>query len=235
LAERIAVDELQLHRIPDSMPASDAALVQVLGTCVHAQSRIRVLPPDAAVVIGLGVAGLLHLQLLRARGIRRLVGIGRSSWKRDLALELGATAVATPDQAADVVRDVAGVDGPTLVVEAVGTVPTLTQAIELVSSGGTVLVYGTVTARHGAEVPFYQLYYKELTVLNPRAALPRDYDRAIALAVSGEVELGRLWTRSYALEEAQSAFDGLLDSSPSDALKVTFDIGAGRAAPESPR
>jgi L-iditol 2-dehydrogenase len=230
LVERIAIDELQLHRIPDSMSAAIAALVQVLGTCVHAQAGIRVVPPDAAVVIGLGVAGLLHLQLLRARGIRRLVGIGRSSWKRELALELGATAVASPDEAIDVVREVAGVGGPALVVEAVGTVPTLAQAIDLVGSGGTILVFGTVTGGHDAELPYYQLYYKELTVLNPRAALPRDYDRAIDLAVSGDVELGRLWTGSYPLDDAQAAFEGLLDGSASDALKVTIEVGAGHEA-----
>jgi L-iditol 2-dehydrogenase len=230
LAERIAVDELQLHRIPETMPASTAALLQVLGTCVHAQAEIRVLPPDAAVVIGLGVAGLLHLQLLRARGIRRLIGIGRSSWKRDLAIELGATAVASPDEAVDVVRDVAGVDGPELVVEAVGTVPTLAQAIDLVGSGGTVVVFGTVTGRQGAEIPFYQLYFKELTVLNPRAALPRDYDRAIDLALSGDMDLGRLWTGSFPLEDAQAAFDSLLDGTGSDSMKVTFDVGASSGA-----
>jgi 2-desacetyl-2-hydroxyethyl bacteriochlorophyllide A dehydrogenase len=230
-ADRIAVDELQLHPIPDALPPSTAALVQVLGTCVHAQAGIRILPPDTAVVIGLGVAGLLHLQLLRARGIRRVVGIGRSEWKRQLALEFGATAVATPDQAVDVVREVAGSDGPTVVIEAVGTVPTLAQAIEMVGAGGTVLVFGTVTASDGGSLPYYQLYYKELTILNPRAALPRDYDRAIALALAGEVSLDRLWTRSYPLEEAQSAFDRLLrDGGGTDSLKVTFELGVGVAA-----
>jgi L-iditol 2-dehydrogenase len=223
LAERMAVDELQLHPIPESMSTATAAIVQVLGTCVHAQAGIRITPPDSAVVVGLGVAGLLHLQLLRAGGIKRLVGIGRSEWKRDLAMELGAMAVATPDEAVDVVRDVAGPEGPPLVVEAVGTVPTLAQSIELAGAGGTVLVFGTVTAS-SAELPFYQLYYKELTLLNPRAALPRDYDRAIALAVSGAVTLDRLWTRSYLLEDAQAAFDGLIEHDRADALKVTFDI-----------
>ncbi len=223
-AERIAVDELQLHPIPDDMTPATAALVQVLGTCVHAQAEIRIVAPDTAVVVGLGVAGLLHIQLLRARGIRRVIGIGRSNWKRQLALEMGAVAVATPDEAASLVREIAGTDGPALVVEAVGTVPTLAQAIELVAPGGTVLVFGTVTASTGADLPFYQLYFKELTILNPRAALPRDYDRAIGLALAGEVQLDRLWTRSFPLEDAQAAFDGILDKGGSDALKVTVDI-----------
>jgi 2-desacetyl-2-hydroxyethyl bacteriochlorophyllide A dehydrogenase len=221
-AERIVVDELQLHPIPDEMSDATAALIQVLGTCVHAQSGIEILAPDAAVVIGLGVAGLLHVQLLRARGVSRVVGIGRSERKRQLALELGAAAVATPDEAAAVVRDVIGPDGAALAIEAVGTVPTLAQAIRLATIGGTVLVFGTITSGDAADLPFYQLYHKELTILNPRAALPRDYDRAVALALAGDVQLDRLWTRSYPLGAAQAAFDDL--ASGSDALKITLDV-----------
>jgi 2-desacetyl-2-hydroxyethyl bacteriochlorophyllide A dehydrogenase len=221
-AERIAVDELQLHPIPDDMSLQTTALIQVLGTCVHAQAGIRITPPDSAVVVGLGVAGLLHVQLLLARGIRRVIGIGRSAWKRDLALELGAAAVANPEDAAEVVRHLAGAEGPPLVVEAVGTVSTLAQAIRLVAVGGTVLVFGTVTSGRGDDLPLYQLYYKELTILNPRAALPRDYERAIALARSGEISLDRLWTRSYPLQDVQAAFDDL--TSRSDALKLTVDV-----------
>ena len=102
-AELVAVDEALLHPIPDSVAPDAAALLQVLSTCVHAQSRLSPSPEDSAVVIGLGVTGLLHVQLLRARGLRTLIGVTRSEWKRDLARRLGASATATPDEAADAV------------------------------------------------------------------------------------------------------------------------------------
>jgi len=93
-AEFAAVDESCLHEIPDSVSADEAALLQVLSTCVHAQS---VLPGpagpagDSAVVIGLGVAGLLHIQLLRARGVSPVIAVTGSAWKRELALRSGAS------------------------------------------------------------------------------------------------------------------------------------------------
>jgi threonine dehydrogenase-like Zn-dependent dehydrogenase len=221
-ADRIAVDELLLHPLPESIEPAAAALVQVLGTCVHAQAGITIRPPDVAVVVGLGVAGLLHIQLLRARGIRRIVGIGRSAWKRDLAVELGAAAAGTPEEARELIDDLSEGGGASLVVEAVGTVATLAQSIRLVGPAGTVLVFGTVTASRAEELPFYDLYYKEVTILNPRAALPRDYDRAIALAHRREVTLAPLWTRSYPLEQAAAAFEDL--ASDSRSLKITLDV-----------
>ena len=39
-AELVAVDEACLHPLPDGLPAADAGLLQVLSTCVHAQSGL---------------------------------------------------------------------------------------------------------------------------------------------------------------------------------------------------
>jgi L-iditol 2-dehydrogenase len=73
-AEFVAVDETRLHPLPASVPEAEAALLQVLSTCVHAQSLVPASLADRAVVIGLGVTGLLNVQLLRARGSRRSSG-----------------------------------------------------------------------------------------------------------------------------------------------------------------
>jgi L-iditol 2-dehydrogenase len=218
-AELVAVDELQLHQVPTAIGDDAAALLQVLGTCLHAQTMLDAFPGQSAVVVGLGVTGLLHVQLLRARGVDTVVGVTRSAAKRELATRLGATAVAAPEQAADVVGEVTGGRGPDLVVEAAGTGATLAQAIELAGTGATVLVFGIVTA--AGRLPTYQLYYKELTVLHPRAARPRDYARAIQLAGAGALRLEPLLTATFPLEEAVSALDACRDPSQ---LKVALDV-----------
>src|SRR5215471_11802379 len=77
-AEFVAVDENRLHPVPASVPEAEAALLQVLSTCVHAQSLVPTWLADRAAVIGLGVTGLLNVQLLRAQGVTTIVGITRS-------------------------------------------------------------------------------------------------------------------------------------------------------------
>jgi L-iditol 2-dehydrogenase len=216
------VDEGQLHRVPDSISSAEAALIQVLGTCVHAQGELPETEPGVAVVVGLGVAGLLHLQLLRAAG-RQVVGVARSAEKRAIAMELGATAVCSPGEAEMVVGKITDHDGAALVVEAVGKVGTLAQAVRLAFPGGTILVFGTITESTVSEpFPWYDLYFKELTIVNPRAALGRDYDRAIALATDGSLKLEPLWSESFPLADASAAFEAL--GPGSTRLKVTIDI-----------
>jgi len=178
-----------------------------------------VFPGQVAAVIGLGVAGQLMVQLLRARGVT-VVGITRSEWKRDLAAQHGASAVAAPDEAQSVLAELTNGRGPDLVVEAVGYEKTLAQAIELVGIGGEVLVFGTLTG--GTEgLPYYQLYYKELNIYNPRAALPADYALGIDLAAKGLLTLEPIVTHQVGLEEAAKAFELVHDPS---SLKVLMSV-----------
>ena len=204
-AEAIGVEERFLHAVPDQVTSDEAGLLQVLGTVVHSQQTVAVSPETVAVVVGLGVSGMLHVQLLSERGVGCVIGVTRSPWKLELAKSLGADLVATPDEAADIVAQASNGRGADLVIESVGTEATVIQSIDLAGSGGDVIVYGTVTDE-GTAMPYYQLYFKELTLHNPRAARPRDYDEAIRLAAAGRIQLAPLVTARYPLEEAGAAF-----------------------------
>lgn len=217
--EQIEIDEDFLHVIPQSVSRDAATLLQVLGTVVHAQRSVSVFPNETAVVVGLGVTGLLHLQMLAARGVT-VIGVTRSQWKLDLATDLGASYTATPDMAADLVSQVTDGRGADLVVESVGTERTLAQSIELAGHGANIVVYGTVTG--GKEgLPYYQLYFKELTLHNPRAAGPGDNDIGISLAAAGTLQLEPLVTARFPLEDAAKAFEAVGGQN----LKVALDIG----------
>jgi L-iditol 2-dehydrogenase len=214
-AEFVAVDEGCLHPLPDGVAGT--GLLQVLSTCVHAQSGLPEL--DSAVVVGLGVAGLLHLQLLALRGTGTLIGISRSAAKRELALTLGATVVAAPEAADGLVADATGGRGAGLAVECAGTPETLALAMRLAGPGGTVLAFGIIPAV--AALPTYEWYVKELTIRSPRAARPRDCDTAVALAASGRLALAPLVTARFPLADAARA---LAACAAPGQLKVLLEV-----------
>lgn len=221
-AEFVAIGEEFLHVVPAGMARDAEAVLQVLGTVVHAQRTVDPFPDATAVVIGLGVSGLLHLQLLAARGVQ-VIGITRSGWKRELAEQLGAAATAPPDEAEDLVGDLTEGKGADVVIESVGSEATLTQAIELAGHAADIVLFGTLTGGT-AGLPYYQLYFKELTIHNPRAAGPGDYDTGIALMSEGRLELAPLVTARYPLHDAEPAFAAI---GPKN-LKVVFDVASDR-------
>jgi len=218
--EYVVVPFNRLVAVPSSVSKKASGVLQVLGTCVHAVKTLHPFPGQVAAVIGLGVAGQLITQLLRLRGLT-VVGITRSEWKRELATGSGTHVVAAPDDAAGVLFHVTEGRGPDVVVEAVGTEATLAQAIELAGTGGEVLVYGTITGGETG-LPYYQLYHKELTLHNPRAAVVGDYADGVDLAASGALTLEPIVTHELGLEEAEKAFELVHDPS---SLKVLMSVG----------
>ena len=209
----------RLVTVPAHIGDRDAGLLQVLGTCVHAVKTLTTFPGQVAAVIGLGVAGQLVSQLLTLQGVS-VVGITRSEWKRELAERTGAVSTAAPDEAASVLADLTGGLGPALVVEAVGTEATLAQSITLAATGADILVFGTLTGG-GEGLPYYQLYHKELTLHNPRAALIGDYSDGVALAADGRLHLDPLVSHVLGLDEAERAFELVRDPG---SLKILMTV-----------
>jgi len=218
-AEYVAVAEPLLHPLPDGLTADEEALVQVLSTCVHAQSGVPLAPDSSAVVIGLGVSGLLHLQLLRARGVRTIVGVTRAAWKRDLALACGASAVVRPDDAAAAVAAATGGRGADLAIESAGTSATLAQAMRLAGPGATVIMFGAVPRGDG--LPAYEAYLKELTIRCPRASQQRDFDTAIRLCADRRLDIAPLVTGRFPLQKVTEA---LAASEHPEHLKIVLDV-----------
>jgi threonine dehydrogenase-like Zn-dependent dehydrogenase len=122
------------------------------------------------------------------------------------------------------IREVTSGRGPDVVIECVGQVETLARAIRWARIGGHVMLFGTITADGGA-LPFYQLYYREITWTNPRAAKPEDFPASIALVSRGAVSLDPLVTHTLPLERAA---DAIAVTTRRSSLKVILDHHGGR-------
>ena len=75
-----------------------------------------------------------------------------------------------------------------MVIETTGVVQQLAAGINMTRSGGRVLMFGIITAKEGA-LPFYDLYFKEISLINARVAKSEDYPGAIGLVQRGLVRL----------------------------------------------
>jgi L-iditol 2-dehydrogenase len=224
----VAVPAANLYRLPPEISDTTGPLLQVLTTCIHAQRQTTLFPGESVLVMGLGVSGLLHLQLAKARGASPLIGVTRTPSKRALAERLGADLTIDPadPKALEAVLEHTSGRGVDVAIEAVGRGSTLATAIELTRIGGRLTLFGTIT-EPAPSIPYYQLYYKELMISNPRAAKPEDFPAAIEIVSSGRVELEPLVTEVFPLSRASEA---VAATGSGGSLKVILDHrGAERA------
>lgn len=220
-AEYLQVPATQVHRLPDSIDDQTAPMIQVLTTCLHAQRQVEIFPADTVVVLGLGVTGQLHVQLAKARGAR-VIGITRSAEKRAMAEKLGADlTIAGGDDAIAKVRDATEGRGADLTIETTGVMKQLADSIHMTRFGGKVLLFGIYTVKEGA-LPFYDIYFKEISLISARVAKPEDYTACIDLVERGQVRLGPLVSDVMPLGELKAAI-GLLSSDSGQRMKIILE------------
>ena len=99
-----------IYRIPDSLSDVEAALAEPLACVVNGQRKNGFVLGDVVLVIGAGPIGLMHLQLARLQGARKVLVSEPSAPRRALAGELGATRTIDPTTT-DLIDGGAGGDG----------------------------------------------------------------------------------------------------------------------------
>ncbi|MBA3907718.1 MAG: zinc-binding dehydrogenase [Pseudonocardiales bacterium] len=95
-AEQVVVEESLMLPVPNGLSREMAALTEPMAIGWHAVRRSAVKKGDVAIVIGCGPVGLAVVSMLKARGVRTVVGSDPSPGRRTLARACGADVVVDP-------------------------------------------------------------------------------------------------------------------------------------------
>jgi len=200
-------------RVRDDAPFEVAALVgcAVMTGYGAAVNRARVEPGSVVAIFGAGGVGLSAVMGARLAGAEAVVAIDPVEFKRQTALELGATHALDPasDDVVSALRDLTEGRGADAALDTAGVPGIVAQAYASVRRGGTVVAVGLPAEGLTADLPASDLPREEKIVTgsfygscNPQVDMPRVLD----LYMEGKLPLDRLVTRTYALEQINEAF-----------------------------
>jgi threonine dehydrogenase-like Zn-dependent dehydrogenase len=207
-AELMVLNELLALDVPAGLPPDIAALTEPLAVGVHAVAKSRILPGEAAIVLGLGPVGLACVAELKRLGIGPVVGADFSPRRRGLAEHLGCDIVVDPAERPAIVawRDVDGVK-PLVVFEAVGVPGMIDAAMRMAPRDARILVVG-VCMQPDVVNPLVGIG-RELTVQFALAYEPEEFAQALRSIAEGEVDLQPLITGRVDIDGIPQAFDDL--------------------------
>jgi L-iditol 2-dehydrogenase len=220
-AEYVAVPQHILVRLPDAVSFRHAATIEPLAIAYHAAHRARIAPDDTAVVMGVGVIGLLAVQMLRAEGCGPIIAVDLDQGRLDLALRLGADEAVRADLAdvpAHVMQKTGG-RGADLALEAVGIALTVQAAVACVRKGGQVTLVGNLAPR--VEFPLQAIVTRELT-LRGSCASCGEYPTCLEMLADGVVQVEPLLSATAPLAEGATWFQRLHHREPG-LLKVILE------------
>ena len=208
-ARYVVVPERNVHRLPDGLSFTEAALTEPLACVVHGALELpKVTAGDVAVVAGPGAIGLLTLQVARAAGAAVVV-LGTSADRRrlDLARELGAVAaidIETEDPA-PIIQELTGGWGADIVYECSGAGPAALSLLTHARRGGQYAQIGLFGRPVAWDLD--QVCMKELRVTGSNASVPSAWRTALRLLGEGSVRTAPLISDVYSLARWEDAFD----------------------------
>ena len=132
------------RRVDPDIPADEAALLCTWREVYGGIGDCGLKPRDRVLIFGAGPVGLSFVAFCKLLGFSWIGLVDPLPHKRERALRLGADAVFSPDELASETGRLAGTLDA--VVDAVGHERIINAALPLVRLGGTVGVYGVVSA-----------------------------------------------------------------------------------------
>ncbi len=218
-AEYVAVPSRIVYRLPDGLSFAEAAMLEAAAVAVHAVSLAQSFPESTALVVGVGMIGLLAAQALRAAGCSRVFVADVDGSRLKLAQDLGATAVLSAEtDIAKQVLQLTGGAGTDVVVEAVGRTETVTASVESVRRGGTVVLVGNISRE--VSIPLQKVVTRQIR-LQGSCASAGEYPRAMELLASGAIQVKPLITAIAPLADGPQWFARLHAREP-NLMKVVL-------------
>jgi threonine 3-dehydrogenase len=162
-AELVALPMTNIWKHWDGIDEEVEAIFDPLGNAVHTALAFDVLGEDV-LVTGAGPIGCMAVAVVRHAGARHVVVAEPNPYRRELALQLGATRAYDPREVelVDVQRDLGMKEGFDVALEMSGTEAALESAIANMAHGGRIAVLGIPTRK--PEVDLEAIVFNMLTV-----------------------------------------------------------------------
>lgn len=172
-AEYVRVPRNLVAKVPDEVPLKHACFATVGSIAMHGLRRANPSPGETFIIYGLGLLGLLGLQIARAWGLK-VIGIDIKPERIELAKKLGAHLALTPQEAGEAVlgfTDNFGADASVIYASTTSSEP-VNLSMDLLRQKGRVIVVGDV----GMNISREKMYRKEIDLFMSTSYGPGRYD-----------------------------------------------------------
>jgi S-(hydroxymethyl)glutathione dehydrogenase/alcohol dehydrogenase len=214
-AEYVVVPQSGAVPVRDDMPLDKACLVgcSVMTGVGSVINTAKVVPGSSVMVIGCGGVGLNVIQGAVLAGAGRIIAVDVLENKLAYAQQFGATDIIDASHGDTVarVRDLTdgGVD---YAFEAIGNSRTILQAYESTRPGGVTTVVGMAPEDDEVSINALSLPRTEKVIMGSWYGSARpwvDLPKMVDLYLSGKIQVDSLISRTYPLDEINTAYDAL--------------------------
>lgn len=208
LSEYLILEDYQVYR---ATPEADFAAL-ALSEPVACVLRSVTAPPlefgDTVLVQGVGIMGLLHVLLLKQRGVRVVVSDPNPA-RRQVAARYGTTLTVDPlaDDFATQMRALTHGRGFNAIFFTAGGGPAIEQALPLLAKRGWLCLYGSVHPKGTVPVDPNVIHYNEQVITGSFSHTKKSFMEAVTLLSHGLLDTTPFISERVPFPEVTYAFE----------------------------
>jgi threonine dehydrogenase-like Zn-dependent dehydrogenase len=210
LAERYVLPEGRAIPLDTRVSEEEAMMAQPLGTVIYALRKLPNLIGKNVAIVGQGPIGQLYTTCIKNLGAKQVIAIDQNKDRLALSKEMGATCtIDTSTQ--DVISEILNLtdqQGCDIVIEAIGhDEVALNLCIDLSKKFGIILFFGVPSDRVD-DIRLFDLLKKNIqiiTSIDPDFSI--DFPLAMQWIGEGRIDVSKILTHRYPLENIQQAFE----------------------------
>ena len=228
-AEYIRLPAINVDRgvflLPDEVSFEEATFVEPVACVLRGQRRAGLKAGCTVLVIGSGIAGLLHVHLARALGAGMVVATDVLDYRLSAARQFGAhSAIHASEDVPAYLREMNRGRLADSVIVCTGARSAIIQALNSVERAGTVLFFAPSEPGETFPVSLNDLFWRnDITLTTSYAGSPADYATALELIRSGNLRVREMITHRLGLAEIGLGFHMVTHPQEHKSIKVIIE------------
>ena len=214
--------QLGIYKLPDNMSFEEGTFIEPLACVVRGQRLANIQKNDTVLIIGSGVSGILHAQLAKFKGAKKVVVVDINQYRMKLAVQFGADYAFDVDETLP--SKIKAVNDGYLadkVIVCTGVSSAVTLAVGCVERGGTVLFFAVPDPTVKIPLPINQFWRNETNIQTSYGAAPNDIEEAIKILTTKKLNVADMITHRLPLRETQEGYQ--LMTTIGESLKVILE------------
>lgn len=214
--------ESGVYKLPPDMSYEEGTFIEPVACVIRGQRLAAVKKDDTLLIIGSGVSGILHAQLAKLKGLKRVVVADINTYRLKLAEKFGADCtINAKENLPQKLKEANNGRLADQVMVCTGAVQAASTALECVDKGGTVLFFAVPEPTVKVPVPINQFWRNEITIKTSYGAAPKDLAESLIILSTKKLNVKDMITHTLSLRQAAEGFRLMAEAGAS--LKVILE------------
>jgi L-iditol 2-dehydrogenase len=214
--------QLGIYKLPDALTFEEGTFIEPLACVARGQRLVNIQKDDTVLIIGSGISGILHVQLAKFKGAKKVIVADINSYRMSIAVKFGADYAFNSDDSLP--QKIKALNEGRLadrVIVCTGATSAVTLSTACIEKGGTILFFAVPEPSVKIPLPLNQFWRNEITIQTSYGAAPNDLEEALAVLATKKLDVKNMITHRLPLREAQEGFR--LMTNNGESLKIIIE------------